>query len=122
MYQCSSSDNAECAYIYIACHDKNVYCVKYTFMKNNINLCWKFAGSAPFNAGPLVIFNKLLVVISNDGKASIIDRFTGMLHFHFIVSGPVFATPTFDKNSSQLLISCRDNFLYAFKFSNENLK
>lgn len=108
-----------CAYIYIACHDKNVYCLEYTFSDDCYKLCWKFTGHAPFNAGPVVIFNRSLVIVSNDGRISIINRFTGALQYEFAVSGQVFATPAFHENSSQLLISCRDNFMYAFKLNDE---
>lgn len=78
-------------------------------------LVWTFTGSAAFNASPVLMLDKWLVVVSINGHISIIDRNMGVMQCNLMVPGQVFGTPAFDADSSILMVGCRDNHLYAFR-------
>lgn len=103
------------AHIYIASHDKNVYCIEYKFTESGGNLIWTFTGSAAFNASPIFMPEHWLLVVSINGHISIVDRNTGVLKYNLTVPGQVFGTPAFDVDSSCLIVGCRDNYLHAFR-------
>lgn len=110
--------NADCEDLRIifGCHDKHVYSFKVN--ENNITPDWKLEVDAAVYSTPFTFNNKFGIYVASvtiSGHIYVSDAKNGKIILAYSIDEPVFSSPVVYRDN--LIVGCRDNYLYCFKFS-----
>ncbi|XP_065211794.1 beta-alanine-activating enzyme [Planococcus citri] len=108
--------------ITFGCYDKNVYC--FEIFDESLSLTWKKELEANIYSTPFAFENsqpetspwqyRYLAVTCITGSVHVIEAENGNCIISFDTFGPIFSSPVV--HDSYLIVGCRDNYLYCFKF------
>ena len=117
-------------------HDKCVYCLSL-----NGQLSWRFTTDGPVYSSPFVAVMEgsmschtmcntrprdnrdaqlVTFALSHVGTLYILNFYSGIILVFYSLPGEVFSSPI--KFDDQILIGCRDNYLYSLEIINETEK
>ncbi|XP_068627753.1 beta-alanine-activating enzyme [Battus philenor] len=94
------------------CHDNGVYSI--TVKNFRPSLQWRTEMNAPVYSTPCCLDNNLIIVMSTNGKMSVINSDNGYMVSEYQLPNESFSSAVV--NGDKIFIGCRDDYLYCIKY------